>query len=247
MSSLRMIVRTAAALVALALVSCIDGREEYWLEADRSGRAEATYSFPAAAARMQGGAAGVEKALAGFLARTPAITRSSFEVTTAGDRMTVHVAAAFDSVLELRKVGKSGAMNALPSVARGLTGDFSAARDGRQFTVTRTIRAGDALPGASWLPASRLAGHALTYIVHLPEAAGKSNATRTADGGRTLVWEIPLAQAVRRPVSTEFTAPIPISRGIWAGLAAGGFALLLALGWLARRLAVAGHRRAARL
>ena len=60
------------------------------------------------------------------------------------------------------------------------------------------------------MPASRLAGHRMISIIHLPAPALDSNATRTADGGRTLVWDTPLAEAVKRPVVSRFKMNIPI-------------------------------------
>ena len=50
----------------------------------------------------------------------------------------------------------------------------------------------------------------MSYMIHLPLAAMESNATRTEDEGRTLVWDFPLAQAVKGPVNTQFKANFPL-------------------------------------
>lgn len=229
------LVRLLALSCALLLVSCIDGHEEYWIQADGSGRAEITYSLPAAAARFQGGEAGVERMLAGFLTNNPAITTSSHSVTVTGDVLTVSVKASFDSVIELKNISAGGTMKKLPSSANALTGDIRIDLVGRTVHASREISAGKALPGASIMPVSTFAGHRLAYIVHLPVAATLTNATRTENGGQTLLWEIPLAEAVRAPVTLRFEAPVPIPMSWLVGGIAGIVLLVMAALVIIRR------------
>src|SRR6478609_5988227 len=187
----RSIVRLLAIAAALLLVSCIDGREEFWLNADGSGRADVTYSLPAAAAKFQGGEAGVRKMVGDFLAATPGLISPHCEVTTDQDRLVIRVQAAFDSVLDLKAMSRNGSLENLPSSATNLAGKVNVTVDGRTIDFSRTIAAGKALPGATFMPASRFEGRKLLYIVHLPVPATGSNATRTEDGGRTLAWDFP--------------------------------------------------------
>ncbi len=228
MKNFSVILRLLAWLASLLLVSCIDGSEEYWINADGSGRAEITYVLPAAAARFQGGAAGVEKMLADFLATTPAITTSSHRVTENNGNLTLHITATFDSVLELRNLSNGRSIKDLPSSASGLTGDIDVDLIGRQVHASRVISINKALPGASILPASRFAGHQLSYIVHLPVAATVTNATRVEDDGRTLIWDLPLAEAVRAPVTLRFQAPVPLPMAWLVGAIAVMVVLVLA-------------------
>ncbi len=237
MKRVPVIIRLLALLATLLLVSCIDGREEYWIYSDGSGRAEITYSLPASAARFQGGAAGIKKILGDFLANTPAITTSTHEVTETDGRLTAHVSATFDSVLELRKISDGGSMRKLPSSASGLTGDIKFDRIGRQIHASRKISVGKALPGSSLLPASKFAGHQLSYIVHLPLAATASNATHLEDEGRTLIWDFPLAEAVRAPMTIRFEAPVPLPMAWLVGALAVVVVLVMAVVVLVR------HRR----
>jgi hypothetical protein len=210
----RAIIRISACVAATLLASCIDGREEVWVNADGSGRAEVSYSLPAAAARFQGGEAGVRRMIEEFLKDAPGISSSSCEVKTVGDRLNIRVHTAFDSALELKEISTGDAMSKLPSSATGLTGDFNVAVKGLSIDFARTINAGDTLPGAGFIPVSQFKDRQLTYIFHLPAAATSSNATRTENSGRTLIWDFPLAQAIQGPVTTRFTAPIPLPR--WA-------------------------------
>lgn len=222
------IVRLLACLGSLLLVSCIDGHEEYWVNSDGSGRAEITYSLPAAAARFQGGAKGVEKLLGNFLSTTPAITTSTHEVIESDGRLTAHVTANFDSVLALRNVADGGSMSELPPSATGLAGDIKLDRVGRHVHASRVVAVGKAMPGASFLPASQFAGHRLCYRIHLPVAATVSNATRIEDEGRTLIWDHSLAEAVRSPFMLRFEAPVTIPR-VWV---VGAMAILVTLIWV---------------
>ena len=203
-------VRILLLAVTALLCSCIDSREEFWLQADGSGRAEITCTLPAAAARVQGGDAGIREMIATFLKNTPEITASSHEVTTDGNRTQLKIRVSFDSALDLMNVASGPAIRNLPSAASHLAGDVNAKFRGRTLELTRTIYPGKALPGAAFLPASQFEGYKFVTRLHLPAAATESNATRVENGGRTLVWETPLATAVHTPPSTRFKMDIPI-------------------------------------
>lgn len=217
-----------ALCAACILTSCIDGREEIWLAADGSGRADVSYSLPASVAKFQGGEAGIRKLIGDFLAKTPEIQSSSHEVTTEGDRLKIHVRATFDSALDLKEISTGSSLGELPSSAAHLAGKVELKISGRTVDLSRTVSAGQALPGARFMPASSLDGHRMTYIMHLPMAALESNATQTENEGRTLIWDYSLADAVKAPVTTRFKAQIPIP-GWFFGAVGGGAAVLAAL------------------
>ena len=218
--------RLMALCAALLLGSCIDSREEVWLKADGSGRAEISCSLPASAARFQGGEAGIRKLIGDFLANTPTIQSSSHEVTTEDERVKIHVQVAFDSALELQEIATGDSMAKLPSSAADLAGHVDVKVRGRTVDFTRRISAGSALPGAIFMPASNFEGRRLVYIMHLPAAAEISNATRTENAGRTLIWDFPLSQAIKAPLTTHFTMPIPVPT--WLVVAAVAVGLLAA-------------------
>lgn len=199
-----------AVLGSLSLASCIDGREEIWLHANGSGRAEVSYTLPAVAASFQGGEDGIRHLITGFLKDNPAISSSSLEVTTVGDQLRVHVRASFDSALKLKELSQGDALGKLPSSAKFMAGEVNVQLSGLSADFSRTITPGKAIPGALFIPKSQTKGRSLTYIIHLPKPATESNATCVQDAGRTLIWEHPLADAIRNPITTRFTAPIPI-------------------------------------
>lgn len=194
----------------LLLASCIDTREEFWLEADGSGRAEIHCSLPAAAARMHGGESGIRSMIGGFFKGTPQFTSSACEVAEAGNRLQIKINATFDSALDLKDVAAGPRIESLPSAASHLAGKITADVRGRSLDFSRTISPGKAIPGAAFFPASQFEGRSLVYIMHMPAAATESNATRLEDGGRTLIWEIPLADAVKSPVALHFKMDLPV-------------------------------------
>lgn len=199
----------ATLLLAFActlLVSCIEGREEIWLNANGSGRADLSYDIPATAARLQGGAAGVKELLDSLLVNAPAHTS---EVSIEGDRLKVKVQLAFESPGELTRLTSNVSTRKTPSAFKHLSGIFTVDRSWRTIDFTRVISPGKALP-AALIPDSQFRDRKLTYILHLPLVPEESTATRTEDGGRTLIWEQPLANAVREPIVIHFKGKIPI-------------------------------------
>jgi hypothetical protein len=197
-------------LVALAMlhVSCIDGREEYWLESDGGGRAEITYTLPAAAVRLHGGAAGLRKQITARLRKIPGINSCECSTLEENDQVTITVKTDFESALSFKKLATDN--SGMPSAATHLMGEIRADIHGRTLDFMRTITASKALPAFSFLPAASFEERQLSYILHLPAAALDSNATRSENYGRTLIWEVPLATAIKSPVVTRFSMDIPI-------------------------------------
>jgi hypothetical protein len=213
------------------LASCIDGREEYWLAANGSGRVDIHYEIPAVIASGCGGAAGISKLLDKFVRETPTLTNASHQVTCKADRMVVDFKATFKSALELIAALRGGSAlteSDCKPVVEPLIGQFDIQRSGRKVEMTRTVSPSQALPGAFFMPASQFDGRRLGYILHLPVAARESNATRTGDDGRTLIWDAALQDGLKNRILMHFKAELPLP---WGALASAGVALAL-LGWL---------------
>lgn len=212
MTFFRTIAASCLALLCLAATSCLDGREEVWINADGSGRAHFTYDIPATAARLQGGIAGVETLIDSLLGDFPG---SSREVTENGDRLTVDVKLPFSSPGEIKKLGDSVENASAPKSFEHLAGIFDVKMGFPSVDFTRTISPGKALPSA-FIPASEIKGRKLTYILHLPVVPTESTATRAENGGRTQIWEMSLATAMRKPLVIHFKADIPIPGWVYA-------------------------------
>ncbi len=213
-------------LAGWLLTSCIDSHEEVWVEADGSGRAELRVSVPAAAAVFHGGENGVREMVREFLDSAPQLKNSSSSLSVHDGRMEVKVAASFDSPADLVKIPSGDSVRNLPGPAEGLAGSVEFHVEGRSFEVARTIHAGKALPGSMFMPASQTKGRSLVYIIHLPSPPRASNATRTENDGRTLVWDFPLATALKGPFTIGFEGKVPLPR--WLLALAGGSVVVLA-------------------
>ena len=218
--------RAASVLLAIScalLTSCINGREEIWVNADGSGRAEILYDVPAAAARFKGGPAGIETLVGSLL---QGMSPSTHSVETQGDRLQIKAAFSFDSAEKLSSLTASISDQKMPPPIEHLAGKFLLSRSLNSVDFSRTISAGKAIPTVFISPAE-FTNRSLTYIFHLPVTPVESTASRTADGGRTLIWERPLAVALREPVVIRFKANFPIPLLIFA---AAGAAIAVILG-----------------
>lgn len=222
MTWLRSILSVLLTACILLLSSCIDGREEIWLNADGSGRANFRYDVPATAAKFQGGVHGVEELLDTLLVHFPGSTR---EVIIDGDRLKMVVHLVFNSLDEVSKAKSSLSGRDMPGSLQHLAGIFDVKREGLAVDFTRTVSPGKALPTA-FIPASEFRDRSLTYILHLPVVPDESTANRTEDGGLTQIWEQPLSSAIREPMVIHFKAKIPIPG--WIITAAGGGLLVMA-------------------
>ena len=221
MSFFRVTAIALLAMLTLSLSSCIDGREEVWLNADGSGRADLGYEIPAPAARLRGGPEGINELIADLVKNTPSAT---YEVIPDGDRIKVRVKLDFQSPDQLRSLASSQAKQKAPASFDYLAGKFEIRRDFRTVDFTRTISPGKAIPSVL-IPPSELEGRKLTYILHLPMVPSETTATRVENDGRTLIWEKPLSGDIRQPLVVHFKAKIPLPP--WLIASAAGVMLLL--------------------
>jgi hypothetical protein len=181
---------------------------------------------------MHGGEEGVGKLITDFFLSTPSIKRPRHKIVTENGRMTAFVEFGFDSALDLLETSQSESIDHLPAAASHLFGKTAANWKGRSLEITRTLSPGKALPGAALMPSSKLDGR-LVSIMHLPAAANETNATRTENMGRTLVWETSLADAVKAPVIYRFKMDVPMPWGMIGWIAA-PVALLCGAVWIRR-------------
>ncbi|HEY1121996.1 MAG TPA: hypothetical protein VGE67_10365 [Haloferula sp.] len=221
----RLLILTAC----LLLSACFDIHEEVWVEQDGSGRAELRYTVPESALRLNGGATGTEKKIRDLITAQPSLILDGVSIETQDKNATITVRVSTKSMLSLRKLKKSGSLKTLSESTADIVGHFDVGLRGLDVDFARTVQVGEALGLASFaIGSDERKNRRLTYIVHLPKAAKKNNATLVADGGKTLTWDYTLGDAIRSPINTSFRAAIPIPRYLWA-MAAGVLALLVAL------------------
>ncbi|MES2995946.1 MAG: hypothetical protein V4733_03960 [Verrucomicrobiota bacterium] len=199
-------------LIALGIGSCIDGHEEIWIGANGSGRAKFRYEFPASALGWYGGEAAIRRELDALITKNDDLEFLSYTLGRNDDRIILHINAGFDSPWDLTRFSTDWATTSdeTKSAASPFAGENSLELRGRFIRVHRIMDWSKALPGAAFVPASRWQGHKLITKVHLPLPAAESNATRSENGGRTLIWETAVAEAIRQPIDIRFTAPVPL-------------------------------------
>ncbi len=219
MKRLRHIAHWMALMGSLFLASCIDSREEFWLEANGSGRAQMQFSIPTSAASMCGGNEGIRRMIDQLRQSAPTLRHFRDTITTKADRTHIDVSFSFDSPADLEKLRDGEAFKTLPGAATHMAGEVKTEIHGLSVDYQRTIAVGKAMPGAFLLPESKFAGCNLLTIMHLPVAASRTNATRIENAGRTLIWDTPMAKAVKSPVNHHVEFPIPIPRVVYLGLA----------------------------
>ncbi|WP_193213257.1 hypothetical protein [Luteolibacter marinus] len=226
--------RFAVAIVCLALCSCFDVREEIWIARNGSGRAELTYHVPSSALRLAGGSAGLEDRIRALIASEPKLRTDQVEVTEIGEDASIVVRISTDSMLSLLDLKDNEEFQSLPKSAGGIAGEINFKLRGLDVDFTRSVDVGGALGLASLAVGveDRKNRH-LTYIIHLPKAPRETNATSVRDGGKTLVWEATLGEALRRPIVTHFRAAMPIP---WFVHAAAAFVLVCLAVLVRRRL-----------
>lgn len=230
--------RWVVILASLLVGACLGGREEFWFERDGSGRLLAEYRLPAFAISSMGGEQKLRKTIADFFAKEPGVILEGFSIEKNRAEARLHLSAKFDSVLQLAtlldKSGKEeGASEpSLPDPMVKLLGEVKVRRAGMNVDFQRIIDPREVFAGGLVTPsAQQMQGYGLEYVMHLPTAVKQSNAHQVLDGGHTLVWSYELAEAMQRPVQTNFVAPIPLPPWCWLVLAAMGILLI----WLIRR------------
>jgi hypothetical protein len=202
-----------SAVLCLLVSSCFDVHEELWVHADGSGEIEAKYTIPTAALAIAGGRESIEDQVHQALANDPNLELKALELTSSGESSVLRAKVSAKSLRKLIQLKNNSSFQELPSSAGAMAGDFKVATKGLQVDFTRTIRPADALGfGSLAISREQKQKRHLTYVIHLPTAATEHNAQRVEDGGRTLIWDSTLNEALKAPIITHvvFKMPMPM-------------------------------------
>lgn len=230
-----------ALLPALLLVSCLDYREELWIEGDGSGRIQATISIDSELGAPTDGGTGqpdqIEASLRELFAATDGATVESYQTHVQGDKRIWDFTVSFRDLRQLKPAIVTGKGN-----IGAVFGDFEIERlpEGR-LAVRRTVNIGEeppapadpAAPGEAPDPGSALgaalgkafgglmantlyAGHHLDYITHFPTEVIGANSSTIDRETNTVTWRIPLSQASQGPVVMSAEIKRPGGWMIWA-------------------------------
>jgi hypothetical protein len=218
-----------ALLPALLLVSCLDYREELWIEGDGSGRIEATIAIDSELGAPTDGGSGqpdkIEAQLRELFAATEGAKLESYQTQVQGTKRIWDFTVSFRDLRKLKPALAAGRGN-----IGAVFGDFEIERipDGR-LSVRRTVSFDDGSPPAATDPAApgegigqalgkafggllantMFAGRNLDYITHFPTEVIGANSSAINRETNTVTWRIPLAQASQGPVvmSAEIKRP----------------------------------------
>jgi hypothetical protein len=228
----RIVSRLLAAAACLLVAACFDIREEVWIKRNGAGRAELRYTVPESALLLTGGEAGLERKIRELVATQPSLTLDAVAVTVKDEQAVVAVNVSTRSMLSLLDLKKSESFESLPEATADIAGHFDVRLKWLDLDFSRSIHVREALGLASLaVGAEDREQRRLTYIVHLPKAAKEHNATQVSDGGKTLIWDTSLGEAMKKPVVTRFRATMPVPRYAWAALAGVPAAIVGIVGW----------------
>jgi hypothetical protein len=215
----------------MLVAACFDTHEELWVNADGSARAEFVYHIPKKALLALGGSTGLERQVRELVGTQPELRLDSLKIDRAGDDIELAAHLSTDSLLWLRDIKKNAALSKIPESTTDFAGVFKVKLESLKVDFSRTLNIGHALGLSSFLigQEDRENRH-FCCVIHLPLPAIESNATRTEDGGRTLIWDTPLGDALKGPVITRFRAPIPLPHWL-VPASAGAVALLGLISW----------------
>ena len=206
-------------LGCLLLSSCFDIREEIWISANGTGRAELNYTVPSSAITLAGGEKGLREEVQRLFDSEPALKLDELSITPNGSDTLISLRASTDSMLSLIDLQENEAFSSLPDTALGFAGAFQVSLDGLTVNFDRRIDLQKALGLASLaISGDQRNKRQLRYVIHLPNQPETHNASEATDGGRTLIWNYTLGEALASPISTSFQAPIPIPWFLIAGV-----------------------------
>jgi hypothetical protein len=229
------------------LGACFDIREEVWIERNGAGRAELRYTVPESALLLGGGAAGTENKIRELIATQPSLILDGVSMEVRDERATVTVKVSTKSMLSLLDLKKSDSFQNLPESTANIAGHFDVRLRWLDLDFSRSVHVKEALGLASLaVGAEDRENRRLTYIIHLPKPAKENNATQVTEGGKTLTWDYPLGEAMKRPVVTRFRASMPIPRYAWAAAAGLGIAVVGIAVWIFRKIRQLSRRGTSR-
>lgn len=227
------------------LVSCLDYREELWIEANGSGKIHATISINTEIANTAGGGTGqpdkFEAQLKEVLDATEGATLDQYQSYTQGAKRVYDFKVSFHDLRRLKPAIAAG-----QGTVGGVFGDFEIEKipDGR-LAVKRVISAekpaaaepsapasdtGDALGEAlgkamgGLLANALLSGYQLEYVTHFPTEVIGANTSEIDRETNTVTWRFPLSQVSQGPVTMTAEIKRP---GLWMWWALGALALIV--------------------
>jgi hypothetical protein len=235
-------------LFAISLLSsCLDGREEYWINRDGSGRLEARYMLPSVAVANMGGEAAMRSKIEAFFANQKNVNVQHLAIKNESGSVFLEINVAFSRASDfvaLLNGGKDDTTKKKPDALDLLLGTMKAQRDGLNVALQRDVDMRELFAESPFpLQDQHTRNRDLEYIIHLPVKVQKSNAHEVTDDGKTLRWSFPLALALKEPLHVELYAPIPFPYWFYALLIAFSLCVIF---WIWKKCRKPSKKRSSR-
>lgn len=209
---------------ALFFSSCLEGDEEYWINADGSGRLRMEYKVPAIALKELGNHQVFFDALQEIDALEEGIRIHELKAEAESGQIHFFFEADFDDVRDLFSLGQKHAAIfrshgiAKDDKAKSVLGDFSLERMGLQFHLRREMNLAVLWPEMIKKNPAILGPATFNYTVHLPSAVDESNAHDISADKKTLKWHAKLKEHTVSPIVLEFRASLPYPKWLVVAL-----------------------------
>ena len=216
---------------AFFLSSCLEGDEEYWINADASGRLRMDYKIPPTVVKNLGDYLGLFAALREIDALEDGLKINELSAKLEAGKIHFILDADFNDARDLFSLAEKHAdilkkhFGSDDGRLKAAFGKIQLERDGRQLHFRRELDLAPMLPDIIRKNPAILGPATFNYSIHLPTPASSSNAEVTSADKRTLTWHAKLKKHTATPIILELRAPIPYPK--W--LIPAGITLLMAL------------------
>lgn len=212
------------AFPAFILSSCLEGDEEYWINADASGRLHLDYKIPPIVLKDLGDYLGVFAALREIDTLEDGLSINTLSAEPENGKIHFILDANFADARELFSLTEKHAAifekNGVGdhSLLQAALGKIVLEREGLDLHLRRELDLAPLFPDIIKRNPAILGPATFSYTIHLPTAASSSNAQETSADQRTVKWHAKLKDHTAIPIILELRAPLPIPKWVIAAV-----------------------------
>lgn len=205
-------------LICLISSSCIEIKEEIWINEDSSGRVEATITGPSLLLSKYGQPEDILERLKKQIDAEPGIEITSSSVTRIAAETEISIEMTFEdgrkAIEFMNSISESIEFEKLPSplVEKVLIGKLDLTLDFPSYHFTRTLdfRQFNTTEMTPTFARTPLADATFESTIHLPAKPFNHNAAMVSDNGKILHWNIPLIYLLEDNKELSYSARIPL-------------------------------------
>jgi len=222
-------------LTCISLSSCIEIKEEIWINQDASGKIKVNITGPGVALASNGIPEDLLKQFEDKIKTYQGISLTHSSVSRNAGKTNIELELIFDDSRKL-----IACLDTFDEekqlVAKHLIGSLELNLDFPHYTFKRDINYSPLSTGEELPPSAQslLEGASFTSIIHLPTEVETHNATSLSADKKTLTWQIPLNKLLNENVNMAHTAAIPLPIWVYPSILIGMLILLIAIRKLVR-------------